>query len=172
MTQVQQLSTTFQEEKHIVLKSFLEDPLLRVAYNYIMMMSKVCKTDKRGLQVLSSERLRYDVFIETLLEEVRPKLEAAIGKKLYSSYAYARIYKHGNVLTKHKDQNACEVAISLTLGSDGSTNWPIYLNAPKGVAEIHLNAGDALLYRGIEVEHWRESFPGEHQVQLFMFYVE
>lgn len=54
MTQVQELSATFQEEKHIVLKSFVEYPLLKVSSNYIIMMSKVGKTDKGGLQVIGS----------------------------------------------------------------------------------------------------------------------
>ncbi|HLO85984.1 MAG TPA: hypothetical protein VK203_13390 [Nostocaceae cyanobacterium] len=172
MTQALELSTIFQENKYVILKSFLEDPLLSVAYNYILMMDKIGKTDKGGLQVPGSARLRYDAFIETLLEELRPKVELAAGKKLHSSYAYVRIYKHGDVLTKHKDRAACEVAITVTLGCDGSTNWPIYLNGPKGVSEITLELGDALLYRGIEVEHWREKFSGEHQIQLMMFYVE
>jgi hypothetical protein len=149
----------------------VEDPLLRVTYNYILMMAKVGKTEKGGLQVPGSQILRYDVFLETLLEEVRPKVELITGKKLYPTYAYARLYKHGDVLPRHKDRAACEIAITLTLNSDGIT-WPLYLNGPKGVSEIQLNPGDALLYRGIEVEHWRESFPGENQVKLFMFYVE
>ncbi|MBP5974476.1 hypothetical protein HW132_17510 [Brasilonema sp. CT11] len=172
MTQVIESSATFKEDKYLIAKSFVADPLLRVAYNYALMMEKVGKVEMGGLQVLKTPIIRYDVFLETLLEEVRPKVELATGTKLYPTYAYARIYKKGDILSKHKDRPACEVAVTLTLGSDGSTSWPIYLNGPKGVSEIYLNPGDAVLYRGCEVEHWRESFDGNRQVQLFLFYVE
>lgn len=172
MTQAKELTQTFKEDKYIIVKSFIENPLLRVAYNYALMMEKVGKAEKGKLQVLGTPIIRYDVFLETLLEEVRPQVELATNTKLYPSYAYARNYKKGDILSKHKDRSACEVAVTLTLGADDNTSWPIYLNGPKGVSEIHLNPGDALLYRGCEVEHWRESFTGNRQVQLLLFYVE
>ncbi len=172
MTEVKELSETFKEDKYLVVKSFIPDPLLRVAYNYALMLVKLGKTKKGDWRFPGTPILKHDLLMETLLEEVRPKVELATGTKLYPTYAYGRVYKKGDSLGKHKDRSACEVSVTLTLGLDGSTRWPIYLNGPKGVSEIYLNPGDALLYRGCEVEHWRESFDGEHQVQVFLHYVE
>ncbi len=31
--------------------------------------------------------------------------------------------------------------------------------------------GDAIIYKGIEVEHWREKFTGDFQAQVFLHYV-
>lgn len=173
--QIQQnkdFSASFRENKYFVLKSFLTDPLLTVAYKYALMKAKTGKTKRGDSQVPETPILNYDLLMETLLEEVRPKVELAIDTKLYPTYAYGRIYKKGDILERHKDRPACEVSLTLTLGSDGSTKWPIYMNGAKGISEIYLDCGDALVYRGCEVEHWRESFGGEHQVQVFLHYVE
>jgi hypothetical protein len=35
-----------------------------------------------------------------------------------------------------------------------------------------LRPGDALIYRGIELAHWREAFQGEKMAQVFLHYVD
>ena len=173
MTQTKDFSVTFQENKYFVLKSFVTEPLLTVLYKYVLMKAKTGKTVNGDDQVAETPVFEYDLLMETLLEEVRSKIELAIDKKLYPTYSCGRIYKRGDILERHKDRPACEVSLTLTLGSDGSTRWPFYVNSEKVTSEIHLDAGDALVYRGCEVEHWRESFDGEHQVQVFLhYYVE
>ena len=42
-------------------------------------------------------------------------------------------------------------------------------NNQKGV-KINLNVGDMLMYKGCELEHWREPFDGEMCVQVFLHY--
>ena len=39
----------------------------------------------------------------------------------------------------------------------------------KGV-EVNLEPGDMLVYRGCELEHWREKFKGKQSVQVFLHY--
>ena len=39
----------------------------------------------------------------------------------------------------------------------------------KGV-RLNLNPGDMLIYRGCEVEHWREKFKGKNCGQVFLHY--
>jgi len=172
VTLVKESPEIFKEKKYLVVKSFLSDPLLRVAYNYALMLVETGKIKKGDWRFPGTPILKQDVLMETLLEELRPQVELATGKKLYPTYAYGRVYKKGDSLAKHKDRSACEVSVTLTLGSDGSTSWPIYVNGPKGISAISLNPGEALFYRGCEVEHWRETFDGEHQVQVFLHYVE
>jgi hypothetical protein len=36
----------------------------------------------------------------------------------------------------------------------------------------HTMPGDALLYRGIDLFHWRDAYPGEALVQVFLHYVD
>ena len=51
-------------------------------------------------------------------------MEKHTGLKLSETYSYARIYKKGDVLHRHKDRYSCEIS-TLNLGGD---DWPIYLD--------------------------------------------
>ena len=112
-----------------------------------------------------------DVAMETLLVKLKPLMEKESGLKLNETYSYARIYKKGDVLKRHKDRYSCEVSTTLNLGGD---EWPIYLE-PSGEEEkegikVILNQGDMLVYKGCDVEHWREAFEGENCGQVFLHY--
>ena len=112
-----------------------------------------------------------DVAMETLLVKLKPLMEKESGLKLNETYSYARIYKKGDELKRHKDRYSCEVSTTLNLGGD---EWPIYLE-PSGEEEkegtkVILNQGDMLVYKGCDVEHWREKFEGENCGQVFLHY--
>ena len=110
-------------------------------------------------------------------------MEKTTGLKLDPNYTYARIYKKGDELKRHKDRFSCEISTTMNLGGDP---WPIYLSpnenvgAPDGKKitaaskakgiKVDLKPGDMLVYRGIELEHWREKFKGKKCVQVFFHY--
>ena len=76
--------------------------------------------------------------------------------------------KKGHVLERHKDRLSCEVSTTLNLGGDP---WPIYLEPSgregmKGL-RVDLNPGDMLIYRGMDLEHWREPFQGMNAFKFF-----
>ena len=101
-----------------------------------------------------------DQAMETLFHYIKPALEKITKLKLIETYAYARVYKKGDILKKHTDRSACEVTTTLNLGGD---LWPIYVNDKKFV----LKPGDILAYKGCELKHWREPFEGNMCVQVF-----
>jgi hypothetical protein len=72
-----------------------------------------------------------DIAMETLLLKVHPIMEKETNLKLIPNYSYARIYKKGDVLKRHKDRFSCEISTTLNLGGDP---WPIYIepNPKKG----------------------------------------
>jgi hypothetical protein len=112
-----------------------------------------------------------DIVMETLLVKMLPLMQKETKLKLTPNYSYARIYKKGDVLKRHKDRFSCEISTTLNLGGD---SWPIYLEPSgkenlKGI-KVNLNAGDMLVYRGNELEHWREPFDGENCGQVFLHY--
>ena len=55
-------------------------------------------------------------------------MEDETGLKLNETYSYARIYKKGDILARHKDRYSCEISTTLNLGGD---TWPIFLE-PSG----------------------------------------
>ena len=98
-------------------------------------------------------------------------MESETGLKLYPTYSYARIYKKGDILARHKDRYSCEVSTTLNLGGE---SWPLYLD-PTGKTgqagiKVELKPGDMLIYSGCELEHWREPFEGKDCAQVFLHY--
>jgi hypothetical protein len=113
----------------------------------------------------------YIPFVALLCEKTA-HMNELVGEKLLPTYAYARIYKNGNELTKHKDRPACEVSVTVHLGSDG-TSWPICFTKPDGsIVSKDLKPGEAVIYLGCISEHWREGiFAGQEYGQVFLHYV-
>ena len=105
-----------------------------------------------------------DIVMETLLQQVKPIMEKKSETKLIETYSYARIYKKGDELKRHKDRYSCEISTTMNLGGD---DWPIFLEPD---IKVHLKPGDMLMYRGCELEHWREPFTGENCGQVFLHY--
>lgn len=120
-----------------------------------------------------------DVAMETLLFNLKDKMEKITEYKLIPTYAYARLYETGAELRRHVDRPSCEVSTTLNLGGDP---WPIFLNVEEKHSygnfktnnhpgkKITLNKGDMLVYEGGSQEHWREPFTGKECGQVFLHY--
>jgi hypothetical protein len=113
-----------------------------------------------------------DPAFDGLLEFLRPRIEAASGKRLHPTYSYYRMYHRGDVLEPHTDRPACEISVSLHIGSVSGAPWPLNIEGPAGAFAATLGPGDALLYRGMELRHWRDAFEGQQYVQVFLHYVD
>jgi len=111
-----------------------------------------------------------DPIFETLLLDKKNTIEEIVRQPIYPGYSYLRMYKKGSELKRHTDRANCEITVSLCLGNDGS-DWPLSLATDKGVEHLILSPGDALLYDGRKMEHWRNSFEGKLQAQVFLHYV-
>ena len=189
----------FKENKYLVIKRVIPKELAEFCYDYFCNKRKVARLffDARYIsqfnndwgvwndkQIPETYSQYSDLVMETLLEKIQPRMEIEAGVKLNPTYSYARIYKKGDVLKRHKDRYSCEISTTLHLGGDP---WSIFLEADtskgkydeekdeykpsksKGM-EIELGVGDMLMYRGCELEHWREKFEGENCGQVFLHY--
>ena len=122
-----------------------------------------------------SYSLGHSALFDSLLEQLTPSIEKATGKKLYPTYAYARWYAPGDELKIHRDRPSCEVSATINLGFKGD-QWPIYMGYDedkKNCKKIDMQVGDAVVYKGEELYHWREKYTeGEWQAQVFVHYVD
>jgi hypothetical protein len=117
----------------------------------------------------SASMYNFMPFVRLLVEKV-PEATALLGEKVLPTYTYARVYRHGSVLDRHRDRPACEISFTLNLNKDA--NWPIWFQKPdRSETSIELNPGDAVLYLGCQADHWRTQFEGQEYTQLFMHYV-
>ncbi|WP_407351413.1 class I SAM-dependent methyltransferase [Luteimonas sp. R10] len=108
---------------------------------------------------------------EALLELLKPQFEEVIGETLEPSYSYLRFYTNGAVLERHIDRPACEISATITIGYSAEQAWPIFIEVDGDPIGVDLEVGDALLYQGIQVPHWRQAFGGQYWLQLFLHYV-
>ena len=177
---------SFKKDKYQVIKSAISTELADFCYQYFLNKRKVARylfdekyisgfTEYFGVwndhQIPETYSHYADIVMETLLQKVKPIMEKKSGIKLTETYSYARIYKKGDELKRHKDRYSCEISTTMNLGGD---DWSIFLE-PSGEEgkegiEVKLEAGDMLMYRGCDLEHWREPFKGKDCGQVFLHY--
>jgi hypothetical protein len=176
----------FNKNKYTILKNAISPELAKFVKDYFLLKRKVAETlfNERYISQFTTEfgvwndpqvpdtYSHYaDIAMETLLEWVKPAMEKHTKLKLIPTYSYARIYKKGDVLHRHKDRFSCEISTTMNLGGD---DWPIYLEPSgkeglKGI-KVDLKSGDMLIYKGMELEHWREPFKGENTRKIFYIF--
>ena len=129
-------------------------------------------------------------------------MTAVVGKKVKLAYVYAASYQGGSILNPHTDREQCEYSISFQvdyqpLNEDFRSQWPIYLepledyndeinengvtidwaevekvNSRRATTPIYLRGGDALIYKGRELIHYRYALPETHSsTSLFFHFV-
>jgi hypothetical protein len=190
----------FKKNKYTVVRQAISKDLASFIANYFLMQKQVYDTcraaryfspfetilgeyENANQQIPNTYSQYGNMAMETLLLKCQSAMEKATGLKLYPAYTYARIYKKGDILKRHKDRFSCEISTTMNLGGD---DWPIYLEPDptkggnkdgvgyvsdntKGV-RVDLKPGDMLVYSGCELEHWREKFKGKECIQVFLHY--
>jgi len=165
----------FKEKGYVHLKDFLHKDSCKELANELKKLVNEKKTIKDE-QCPKSEAIHGTVTFDKLLEDLTPHFEQASGLKLFPPYSYARLYNNqGEELKVHKDRPACEISASLTLDFEGDV-WPIFMGANEDkseATEVKMNIGDAVVYRGCDIYHWRETYKeGKWQAQVFLHYVD
>jgi hypothetical protein len=169
---MQTSAAQFATQKYLTHPSMLDASGVVFHYRYALSRAAGGTMTLKDSQVPSTPSAYGDPIMETLLEELRPAVERATGLSLFPTYAYFRIYKHGDVLERHRDRPSCEISMTLALGGRSDEPWPIWIEGAAGPAAVPLKPGDVLIYRGCECDHWREAFAGEHAAQVFLHYVD
>jgi len=181
-----------------VIKKAVSKDLATFCYNYLLMKENALHFLLRDQYVSPEEdihglfgdpQIGNDVFniygdpaMDTLMLKCQTVMEKETGIPLIPTYTYARNYLNGSELKRHKDRPSCEISCTMNLGGD---KWPIFIEPnknkgrmtdngyvsdfTKGV-KVDLSPGDILIYKGCDLEHWREEFKGEKCVQVFLHY--
>jgi len=190
----------FKKNKYVVIRQAISKDLAAFIANYFSIKKQVYDTCRQRRFISPYEILlgeyegadgqiphtysNYsDIAMETLMLKCQPIMEKTTGLKLNPAYTFARIYKHGDVLKRHKDRFSCEISTTMNLGGDP---WPIYLSPNENVGipdgknitteskakgiKVDLKPGDMLVYCGCDLEHWRNKFKGKECIQVFLHY--
>jgi hypothetical protein len=165
------IRASFDFHRYVVLRSVLPPRLTASLYSYVRERAAAGNMTS-DTQVPNTPAAYIDPATEKVLFYLLPTMERATGLALYPTYSYYRLYKRGDVLERHRDRPSCEISLSVNLGQQPEQPWPLWITGPHGTTGAELAPGDAMLYRGIECEHWREAFAGEHMAQVFLHYVD
>ena len=132
---------SFKKNKYAIIKKAIDKDLALFLFNYLLMKKQVYDTcrvrkyfspfeniigsyEEPDGQIPNTYSQYSNIAMETLLLKCQPIMEKTTGLKLYPAYTYARIYKKGDELKRHKDRFSCEISTTMNLGGDP---WPIYL---------------------------------------------
>jgi len=173
----------FRQNKYVVIREAISKDLCDFGVNYLQMMrdrgnmeiydKEVWNSQHNIIKPHLSNAIYGSTFGDTLLEKLLPNIEFYTELNLIPTYSYLRIYKRGAHLSKHTDRPACEISASLCLGHDGES-WPFYLHDINGNdISVELEKGDMLLYKGMDVVHWRHiNNYCDNLYQAFVHYVD
>jgi hypothetical protein len=140
-------------------------------FTNVLLRQQYIETIKGDEQVPQAKAiLDHEIMFETLQEKLWPEIEDIVEEELLPTYSYARLYSNGDDLKPHKDRPACEISVTIQLGRSHHYSWPIYV----GNTRIDLGEGDAIIYKGCEVEHYRKLCEGPENYysgQVFVHFV-
>lgn len=114
-----------------------------------------------------------DPLIEVMLKRCLPAIEEKTGLELEPTYSFSRVYQEGEELIPHVDRPSCEISVTVNIACTGDV-WPIWMQyEDNDPVKCMLEPGDAVIYKGCEVTHWRRKLPkGQLNVQFMLHYVD
>jgi len=182
----------FKKNKWVKINKFIDQNMANLLYYHVLLENDrldFIKNDrpfdweadlwgtKEDPQAIGDFSKYGEPIFDALLDMGVSQMEEFTGKKLIPTYTYHRLYTNGTELKRHKDRPSCEISTTLCLGYDTSNmndseyDWPMWVKNDEGVEyKIHLTPGDMIIYRGCEIEHWREPYAGINHAQVFMHY--
>lgn len=125
-------------------------------------------------QVQARNSVYNDAVCRYLQTQLTPIINLITPEPVKPSYALLAAYQPGAILRKHKDRHQCEWNLSLVMDMDPEQEqeqaWPIYIEQANQAHAVSLEIGDAVLYRGYDVDHWRNTLAANQRVTVAFFH--
>jgi len=161
--------TEFQEKSCVLVKGFLDPQAVDTVSRYMEYSVKNQQYNK-PTDPWSAYARYADPLMETILYNSKEEVERITGMSLDPTYAYARVYVKNDEMPKHTDRASCEVSLTVNVATVGK-NWPIWMQVPgQEPISMLLEPGDAVVYKGCEVEHWRDKAVSTDLMAQFMLH--
>ena len=176
----------------IFIKEFLPQQILNLTYSYSIIKSLNKKEFKIDNQTNSLVGEHGDYLMETLMDLSTPVVEQNVGKKLWPTYSFFRIYDKGSDLKIHTDRESCEYTVALCLGADPidqpyeifvgeedeNSDYKYYSEGREEYKRYRIDhkfpmvPNNAVIFKGMDKIHWRELCTHDHFITVFLHYVD
>ena len=175
----------------IFIKEFLPKQILNLTYSYSIIKylnQKQFKIDGQTNSLISEHG---DYLMETLMDMSTSVVEQNVGKKLWPTYSFFRIYDKGSDLKIHTDRYSCEYTVALCLGADPVDQpYEIFVGEEDEASDYKYYSeegeykryridhkfpmvpNNALIFKGMDKIHWRELCTHDHFMTVFLHYVD
>jgi hypothetical protein len=174
---IKDFPSLFEKNRYVFIEEGLDSSIAALLAQYAIFDAFQKPAPEPEGNLVPGAHSRYgDALMEDLLLQLRPFIEEVTGLSLFPTYSYYRLYTPGDQLPPHKDRPSCEVSLTVNLGSlyihpDSKYSWNIWVDGK----EFATKPGDMVVYRGVELDHWRTPFegePGSWHAQAFLHYVD
>ena len=186
----------FEEHRWVKIDKFIDQNMANLLYHHTQLeAARLNYYEENGIKTNEDLHGRFDdtqapgdfskygdPIMDTLLSLSLEQMQTLTGKELIPTYSYHRLYTTGTELKRHQDRPSCEISTTLCLGYDNSNvdaskypdwDWPMFVKEKNGKEiPVGMKPGDMIIYRGCELEHWREPFWGKNHAQVFLHYNE
>lgn len=175
------MSCNFNKNKYAHVLGLVPLEICEIATTYAL-MKQVLEYSPETVSYREGTHAVYaDTLMESILLALKPKVENITKLNLYPTYSYYRVYKPGDTLPIHKDRAACEISVTACMGYKYVTDvqgysWDMHIKDNDDTTITpKCSVGDVIVYKGCEVQHWRDAFDvneGSYQIQAFFHYVD
>lgn len=162
----------FLEDDFVYVKNFIDTETITTVSKYL---ENVVAQRRYVDDEFTKIAIYSDPLLEIILQNSVLSMEYISEKELYPTYSYGRIYVGQEDLSCHTDRESCEYTATINVASVGDP-WPIAMKNKQGkTKKFVLKPGDAVIYKGCEVSHWRDkaiNTEGHINVQFMLHYVD
>jgi len=175
----------------LFIENFLPKQILNLCYSYCIIKFSNQKKFTLDTQTSSLVYENSDYLMETLMDLSTPVVEQNVGKKLYPTYSFLRVYDKGSDLKIHIDRESCEYTVALCLGSspkdkpyeiflgeeDDNSDYK-YFDSDGNYKRVKIDhkfkmiENNAVIFQGMDKLHWREECYHDHYITVFLHYVD
>ena len=175
------LKEHFEKYGFVKIKGVLTPEIIELYKSFIDITKlKDMRTPEKANNLAGNvEMVDHNIFDDSILLYCKHIIEKIWGiEDIVPAYAFSREYYPGSELLVHRDRDACQYSMTLTMCKRGSGSTILWFSDKQDKSDpipVELEEGDGIIFNGGTNYngkwHWRDPLEIDALVQLFIHYV-
>lgn len=175
------LRKDFEKNGFVKIKGVLSPEIIELYKSFIdiSILAQMREAEDSSYLRGKTESVTHNIFDDSIMLYCKHVVEKIWGiEDMVPSYSFSREYFPGSELLVHRDREACQYSMTLTMFKRGTGSTVLWFseNEDKSNAiPVELEEGDGIIFNGGHEYggkwHWRDPLEIESLVQLFVHYV-